>query len=252
MDAPLVELQGVRKRFGDKVVYQSLDLQVRKGETLTVLGPSGVGKSVMLKLLIGLHRPDGGRVSVGGQDLARLDDAGLRALRKRVAMLLQGAALFDSLSVGENVAYGLREHFRWPEAKLRARVAECLEQVGLPGVEALRPADLSGGMKKRVGLARALAPGPEVVLYDEPTTGLDPANTRRINELIVSLQERLSVTSIVITHDMHSALAVADRVALLEGGRIVLTADVEEARARPPAALETFMRGDETGDEPRA
>ena len=117
-------------------------------------------------------------------------------------MLFQGAALFDSMTVGENVAYGLREHFRWPEAKVRARVAECLEWVGLPGIEAMQPADLSGGMKKRVGLARALAPGPEVILYDEPTTGLDPANTRRINELIGSLQERLGVTSIVITHDM--------------------------------------------------
>jgi phospholipid/cholesterol/gamma-HCH transport system ATP-binding protein len=246
----VVELRGVRKRFGDNVVYHSLDLVVLRGETMCVVGPSGVGKSVMLKLLIGLHHPDGGEVIVDGQNVPTLDAAGLRALRRKVGMLFQGSALFDSLSVGDNVAYGLREHFRWPAKQIHARVAECLDQVGLPGVEELRPADLSGGMKKRVGLARALASAPEVVLYDEPTTGLDPANTRRINELIVSLQERLAVTSVVITHDMHSALAVADRVALLEGGRIVVTVDAEEAQVRPPAPLLTFMRG-EPVDEPR-
>jgi phospholipid/cholesterol/gamma-HCH transport system ATP-binding protein len=251
MGERLVELRGVRKAFDDNVVYESLDLDVEKGETMCVLGPSGVGKSVMLKLLIGLHRADRGQVLVGGQDVGTLDEAALRQLRRKVGMLFQGAALFDSLSVGDNVAYGLREHFKWPAARLHARVAECLEWVGLPKIEALRPSDLSGGMKKRVGLARALAPGPDVVLYDEPTTGLDPANTRRINELIVTLQERLQVTSIVITHDMQSALAVADRVALLEAGRIVLTVDADEARARPPAPLETFMRGEDVGHEQR-
>jgi phospholipid/cholesterol/gamma-HCH transport system ATP-binding protein len=240
-----VELTGIHKRFGDKVIYRGLDLSVERGETLTVLGPSGVGKSVMLRLLVGLHQPDSGRVLVDGSDVATLDRQGLRGLRRKVAMLFQGAALFDSMTVGENVAYGLREHFRWPVDKMKARVAECLEWVGLPGIEAMRPADLSGGMKKRVGLARALAPGPEVILYDEPTTGLDPANTRRVNELIVSLQERLGVTSVVITHDMHAALAVADRIALLEGGRIALIVEAKDAEQAPPPQLERFMRGEE-------
>jgi phospholipid/cholesterol/gamma-HCH transport system ATP-binding protein len=155
------------------------------------------------------------------------------------------------MTVGENVAYGLHEHYRWPAAKMAARVAECLSWVGLPGAEAMAPADLSGGMKKRVALARALAPGPEVILYDEPTTGLDPTNTRRIDELIVSLQKRLNTTAIVISHDIESALAVADRVALLERGRLVVTVDREAAATSPPPELERFMRGEED-DESRA
>ncbi len=247
---PVVELKEVRKIFGDNVIYQSLSLTVRKGETFTVLGPSGVGKSVMLKLLIGLHRPDGGRVIVGGETVNDYEEEQWREVRRKVGMLFQGAALFDSLDVGDNVAYGLREHYKWPEEKVRARVAECLKSVGLPDVERMRPSDLSGGMRKRVGLARALAPGPEVILYDEPTTGLDPTNTRRINELIVSLQEQLGVTSIVITHDMASALAVSDRIALLEGGKITLTVDAKEAERDPPERLSKFMHG-EGEDEQR-
>ncbi len=222
---------------------------MRKGETIAVIGPSGVGKSVLLKLIIGLHHPDAGRILVGGVDVARLGDDELREVRRKVGMLFQGSALFDSLSVGENVAYGLYEHFRWPEQKVRARVAECLQSVGLPGIEAMRPADLSGGMKKRVALARALAPGPETILYDEPTTGLDPTNARRINELIVSLQGKLGVTSMVITHDMASALAVADRLALLSGGKIALVVDSAKAAVSPPVELERFMRGEEVDEQ---
>jgi phospholipid/cholesterol/gamma-HCH transport system ATP-binding protein len=245
-----VSLAGVAKRFGSNVVYQSLDLELRRGETLSVLGPSGVGKSVMLKLIIGLFQADGGRIVVDGTDITRLSEADpkMREVRRRVGMLFQGSALFDSLSVRDNVAYGLREHFHWAAEKVKARVKECLEWVGLPGSEAMRPADLSGGMKKRVGLARALAPGPDIILYDEPTTGLDPTNTRRINELIVALRQRLGVSALVITHDMSSALAVADRVALLEHGRIVTTVAADEARANPPAPLLRFMRGEEDGD----
>jgi phospholipid/cholesterol/gamma-HCH transport system ATP-binding protein len=245
----VVELKGVQKRFGEKRIYESLDLAVQKGETLTVLGPSGVGKSVLLKLVIGLHRPDAGHIFVEGQDVAAMEEDELREVRRRVGMLFQGAALFDSMSVGENVAYGLYEHYHWPEEKVRARVAECLEWVGMPGIEEMRPADLSGGMKKRVGLARALAPGPEVILYDEPTTGLDPTNTRRINELIVTLQEKLGVTSIVITHDIAAALAVSDRLALLQNGRIALTVDAEEAEQSPPEPLARFMRGEEVDEQ---
>jgi phospholipid/cholesterol/gamma-HCH transport system ATP-binding protein len=159
-------------------------------------------------------------------------------------MLFQGSALFDSSTVGENVAYGLKEHYRWPREKVAARVAECLEWVGLPHAERMRPSDLSGGMKKRVALARAIAPGPEILLYDEPTTGLDPANTRRINELISSLKRRLGVTSIVITHDLASAYDVSDRIGLLVRRQIPLVLDVESARAHPPPELEAFQRGD--------
>jgi phospholipid/cholesterol/gamma-HCH transport system ATP-binding protein len=245
-----VQIAGVQKRFGDHAVYKSLDLALARGETLSVLGPSGVGKSVMLKLIIGLHHADAGRILVEGTDLTRLDesDPKLREVRRRVGMLFQGAALFDSLSVGDNVAYGLREHYRWPKQKLVARVRECLEWVGLPGIEAMQPAALSGGMKKRVGLARALAPGPDIILYDEPTTGLDPTNARRINELIVALREKLGVSSLVITHDMATALAVADRVALLEHGRIVVSVSADQARQKPPPPLLRFMRGEEDED----
>ncbi len=244
-----VALHGVKKAFGDKRIYDALDLDVRRGETMAVIGPSGVGKSVLLKLIIGLHKVDDGRIVVGGVDVTHLDEGQLREVRRKAAMLFQGAALFDSLSVGENVAYGLYEHYRWPEAEVQKRVAECLEAVGLPGIEAMRPADLSGGMKKRVGLARALAPGPEIILYDEPTTGLDPSNTRRINELICSLQKRLGVTSIVITHDMDSALAVADRVALLRQRRIALVVDRAAAESTPPPELERFMRGEDVDEQ---
>jgi len=244
-----VHIERVDKAFGDNRIYEGLDLDVRRGETLAVIGPSGVGKSVLLKLIIGLHRVDAGRIVVGGVDVTDLPESELGEVRRKAAMLFQGAALFDSMSVGDNVAYGLYEHYHWPEAEVRARVAECLKAVGLPGIEAMRPADLSGGMKKRVGLARALAPGPEIILYDEPTTGLDPANTRRINELISSLQKRLGVTSIVITHDMSSALAVADRVALLSDRKIALVVDRARAATAPPPALERFMRGEDVDEQ---
>ena len=244
-----VHIEGVKKAFDEKRIYDGLDLDVRRGETLVVLGPSGAGKSVLLKLIIGLYRVDAGRIVVGGVDVTELDEGQLREVRRKAAMLFQGAALFDSMSVGENVAYGLYEHYQWPEARVRARVAECLEAVGLPGIEAMHPADLSGGMKKRVGLARALAPGPEIILYDEPTTGLDPSNARRINELINSLQERLGVTSIVITHDIDAALAVADRIALLQERRIALVVDRAAAEGSPPPPLERFMRGEDVDEQ---
>jgi phospholipid/cholesterol/gamma-HCH transport system ATP-binding protein len=197
---------------------------------------------VLLKLVTGLLKPETGRVEVNGADIVPLAERELRDVRRKVGMLFQGSALFDSMSVGENIAYGLREHERWDEARIRARVAECLQWVGLEGIERQAPASLSGGMKKRVGLARALAPGPEVILYDEPTTGLDPANTRRINELIRDLQARLGVTSIVITHDMPSVFAVADRVGLVADRRIPLVVGVDEAREVPE--FQAFIEGE--------
>ena len=244
MSAPVITIENVAKSFGDQVVFDGLDLTVAEGEILTILGPSGAGKSVLLKLIVGLKRADRGRIVVKGQELGRLDEQGLKRLRRRIGFLFQGSALFDSLTVGENIAYPLRE-LSWNEPRIRARVTECLEEVGLPGIEAQAPSDLSGGMKKRVALARAIASTPEILLYDEPTTGLDPANTRRINELIVRINRRLKATSLVITHDLAAAYAVSHRVGLVKDRRVPLVVDVETAQTRPPAALSAFVRGED-------
>jgi phospholipid/cholesterol/gamma-HCH transport system ATP-binding protein len=218
----LIRFEHLAKSFGSKRVFVDLNLSVYAGEVLTVIGGSGTGKSVLLKCLIGLLRPDSGRVLFQGQELTALREEDLYEVRRHIAMVFQGAALFDSLSVGENVAYPLREHFPQLRAEeLRARVAEKLALVELPGTESMRPADLSGGMRKRVALARAMATDPEVILWDEPTTGLDPITTKTINTLIVSLQRRHGRTSVVVTHDMASAFHVSQRIAMLSGGRIV-------------------------------
>ena len=240
----LIRFEGLKKSFGSKVIYTGLDLDVRRGETLTVIGGSGTGKSVLLKCLIGLLRPDAGSIRFDGEELTGLSEEEYIPVRRKIAMLFQGAALFDSLTVGENVAYPIREHFPdIPAGELADRVAAKLEMVGLPGIESMRPADLSGGMKKRVGLARAIAIDPEVVLYDEPTTGLDPINTRRINELIVKLNHELRVTSIVVTHDMESAYMVSHRMAMLYDHRILARGTVEEMRASEIPEVRNFVRG---------
>jgi phospholipid/cholesterol/gamma-HCH transport system ATP-binding protein len=241
----LISFRGVKKRFGPKVVYDGLDFDVRAGEVLTVLGGSGVGKSVMLKMLIGLLTPDAGTIKFDGQEVTAMRERQLSLVRRRIAMLFQAGALFDSISVGENVAYGLEEHFRktMTRAEMRDRVAWALGLVGLPGVEEMRPADLSGGMRKRVALARAIAVQPEVLLYDEPTTGLDPINTARVNHLIMGLQTRLRITSIVVTHDMRSAFTISDRIAMVHGGRIIAQGTVEEFRASADARVSDFVEG---------
>ena len=210
---PFIEFSQVRQSFGKNRLYEDLSLRVQRGETLTILGGSGSGKSVMLKLLIGLLKPDAGSIRFDGEELVPLSEAQLLPVRRRISMLFQGGALFDSLTVGENVAYPIHEHLRLPPAQVAARVAEKLALVGLPGIEHMWPAELSGGMRKRVAIARAIAADPEVLLYDEPTTGLDPINTRRINELIMSIQRGLHVTSLVVTHDMATAFMVSDRLA---------------------------------------
>jgi len=246
-DDPIaVRIVDVWKRFGRTRVFEGLSLEVRRGETLTVLGRSGSGKSVLLRLLIGLLRPDAGRILVGQVDVARAGEDVMGEVRRRIGFLFQGAALFDSMTVAENIAYGLRAGPRPhpTRAAIGKRVAECLEAVDLAGAERLHPAELSGGMKKRVALARAIASRPELILYDEPTTGLDPTNTRRINELIIETQRRLGVTSIVITHDVAAAMVVSDRLALLHGRRIALELAHDEAERAPPPLLEAFMRGE--------
>ena len=240
----VIELRQLRKGFAGRPVLEGLDLRIQRGETFTILGGSGSGKSVCLKHMIGLLRADGGEVHVLGQEVTRLSEQDWVPVRRRFGMVFQGAALFDSLSVLENVAWPLREHERWEEERVRARVRECLAAVGLEGVEALLPAELSGGMKKRVGVARAIALSPEVILYDEPTTGLDPANSRRVGRLIRHLQEQLQVTSVVVTHDMDLCFSVSDRVALLRDGRIVLEGAAEEIRSTEPPELRRFLEGE--------
>lgn len=239
----LIEFKGVQKTFGEKVVYHDLNLEIRSGEAFTVIGGSGQGKSVMLKMLIGLLSVDAGTIHYAGESIHDADERALLAVRRRVAMLFQGSALFDSMMVKENVAYGLREHLRLPEAAIDERVAEALEAVGMAGAEKQWPSDLSGGMRKRVALARALALRPEVLLYDEPTTGLDPMNINRIVRLINDLKTRFEVTSIVVTHDMSTAFRVSDRIAMIHGGHVVFCGTPEEIRTSQIPAVYDFIRG---------
>ncbi|MGD0525055.1 MAG: ABC transporter ATP-binding protein [Polyangiaceae bacterium] len=245
MGEPLIRFRNVRKAFGPKRIYSGLTLDIMRGETITVMGASGSGKSVMLKMLIGLLKPDAGEILFDGKDVATMSDDQLTEVRRRIAYLFQGAALFDSLSVGENVAYGLREQFwdKMSNEEILARVEQSLALVGLPGIESMRPSDLSGGMKKRVGLARTLALQPAVILYDEPTTGLDPINTARINHLIVAIQRTLKLTSVVVTHDMGTAFTVSDRLAMIGKGRVLLVGTKEDFKSTTNPAVRDFIEG---------
>jgi len=243
----MIQLRGVSKRLGSKQVLDGLDLEIPTGITTVILGRSGTGKSVLLKHIIGLMKPDEGSIEIEGEDIAHMDEAELNRVRKRFGMLFQGAALFDSLTVGENVALPMREHLKLPEAEIRRRVAERLSWVGLQGVEDMKPASLSGGMKKRVGLARAVAMDPAYILYDEPTTGLDPIMSDVINELIRSIQKRTGVTSVVVTHDLHSAWKVGDRLALLHEGRVQFTGTPAEAQATNDLLVRQFIEGRSEG-----
>ena len=259
--APAISLRGVTKSFRGKPVLRGVDLAIGAGETTVILGGSGSGKSVCVKHMIGLLRADGGEIRVLGRDVTRLSESGWVAVRRDFGMVFQSAALFDSISVYENVAYPIREHERWPEERVAERVAWCLAAVGLAGLEQLMPAELSGGMRKRVGVARAIALGPKIILYDEPTTGLDPANSRRIGELIQRLQRELGATSVVVTHDLELARAIADRFALLKNGRIAVEGEAEMLRDADHPALREFVEGVEplpaatapaSGGNPRA
>jgi phospholipid/cholesterol/gamma-HCH transport system ATP-binding protein len=241
---PFIRFIDIWKAFGPKRIYDGLNLDILRGETITIIGGSGTGKSVLIKLLIGLLTPNRGRIFFDGSEVTGSRETDLRAVRQRIAMLFQSAALFDSLSVGANVAYPILE--REPKIArglLAARVAEKLALVDLAGSESLKPAELSGGMRKRVGLARALAMEPDVILYDEPTTGLDPINTMRVNQLIVALNEKLHVTSVVVTHDMESAYYVSDRIAMLAHRQIVEVGTVREIRESANPDVQRFIRG---------
>ncbi len=240
--APIVTFKGVSKAYGQKTVLDEVDLEVKRGEVLVILGGSGSGKSVSLRHMNGLERPDAGEVWVENEEIARLPEEALVPIRKKVGMLFQSGALFDSMTVFENVAFALREHTSWPEERIAERVAEVLGLVNLGrDVERLLPSSLSGGMKKRVSLARTIALRPEVLLYDEPTTGLDPVTSMTINRLIKDLNTRLGTTSVVVTHDIVSALFVADRLTFLKNGRFVFTGTPEEARASDVPELKEFL-----------
>ena len=242
-EGPAAELRGVFKSFEGNRVLQGLDLAVRAGESLTIIGGSGTGKSVLLRLIIGLLKPDVGQILLEGQDIVSLRERELLRVRRKVGMVFQGSALFDSLSVEENVAYALREHTDWDGERIRARVREALDLVGLNDVERMQPAQLSGGMRKRVAVARAIALPPRILLYDEPTTGLDPSNVEKVNELILDLKHKLGVTSVVVTHDMPSALKVSDRLAMLHEGRIAAIGSPEEIQATHHSLIRDFIEG---------
>jgi phospholipid/cholesterol/gamma-HCH transport system ATP-binding protein len=246
---PAVRLVGVSKAFGGRSVLKDLDLEVPVGTSLVVLGKSGMGKSVLLKHVIGLLKPDSGRVEVGGVDLWSVSARERDLIRRRFGMSFQEGALFDSMTVGENISFPLRRHTRMTPAQVRDRVAECLDLVRLPGIEAKRPSELSGGMRRRVGFARAIALKPEILLFDEPTTGLDPINTDALVRVIQHLRESLRPTAITITHDLKVAFAIADRVALLEGGRIRVESSPADFESSDDPRVTAFVRGDSSLDE---
>ncbi len=247
MSSPAIEARGLRKEFNGRAVLDGLDLKVERGETLVIIGRSGCGKSVLLKHMIGLVRPDGGQMLVDGTDITGLSTRELNKTRLRFGMLFQAAALFDSLTVGENVGFSLTEHTKMKRAEIDARVAEALEVVGLKGIEGRWPAELSGGMKKRVALARAICMRPEILLYDEPTTGLDPITADAINDLIVDLHDKFKVTGVAVTHDMASAYKIGTRIAMMYQGRIIATARPEEIRDSKDPVVRQFITGSSKG-----
>jgi phospholipid/cholesterol/gamma-HCH transport system ATP-binding protein len=239
----MIELIDLHKSFGNKKVLNGTTLTIDTGETMTIIGRSGEGKSVLLKHIIGLLRPDKGTIKIDGEDISRFDTSQMVKLRRRFGMLFQGAALFDSMTVDENIGLGLREHNICPEYEVKKIISKKLAQVGLPGTENVKPAELSGGMKKRVGLARAIAMDPEFILYDEPTTGLDPIMADAINDLIIHMKETLKITSVAVTHDMTSAYKISDRIAVLYRGQIIFCGTPDEVRNSNSDVVQQFIHG---------
>ncbi|KAF0145944.1 MAG: putative ABC transport system ATP-binding protein [Nitrospirae bacterium] len=243
----MLELIDLHKSFGGNHVLRGASLKVEKGESMVVIGGSGSGKSVLIKHIIGTLKPDKGSVLIDGADIAALSENELYETRKRFGMLFQMAALFDSMRVWENVAFALMRHGKLKENDAKEIAIEKLRMVGLVGVENLMPSELSGGMKKRVGLARAIAHEPEILLYDEPTTGLDPIMADAINDLIIEMKQKLAVTSVAITHDMHSAYKIADRIAMLYQGRIIEIGTPDEIKNTGNAIVRQFITGSAVG-----
>lgn len=238
----MIELVNVSKEFDGKLALHDVSLTIRDGETLAVIGGSGSGKSTLLRLLIGLIRPTSGKIIMDGVDMTELDERELARFRLHMGMVFQYSALFDSMTVGDNVAFGLREHTKKSEEEIKEIVREKLSLVGLEGVENMMPNELSGGMKKRVGLARAIAIEPSVIFYDEPSSGLDPIMTERIDELIVGTQKALGVTSVVVTHDMASACRISDRIAMIYEGELIAVDTVERFKKIDDPRVQAFFR----------
>ncbi len=247
----IIKLAGLTKSFSGRKVLDNINLEVYQGETLVIIGRSGVGKSTILKHIAGLLAPDSGEVWVEGQEVGRLNETELNELRKKMGVVFQYAALFDSLTVFENVAFRLLRDFKMSLPKAVETVIAKLELVGLKeGLLDLKPAQLSGGMRKRVGLARAIAVDPEIILYDEPTSGLDPVSSEAINLLILEMQKKLGVTSVVVTHDMHSAYKVANRIAMIYDGKIVGIGTPRDIESSKDPTIHQFVTGSVEGPMP--
>ena len=246
---PMIKIRQLKIAFGDKLVLNDLDLDVYEGETLAVIGPSGTGKSTVIKVLTGLLPPTSGSVVIDGQETSGYSEEEWDVLRRRMGVVFQYSALFDFLSVGENVAFGLRRYFKLSEEEIQERVAQLLDLVGMPDTQKMLPSELSGGMKKRVALSRALAMEPRIVLYDEPTSGLDPVMTMTISRLIRKTQKQLGLTSVLVTHDMESAFFAADRIAMLDKGKIVQIGTPDEIRQSRNPVVYAFVHGLERKEE---
>ena len=239
----MIKLIDINKSFKERQVLRHINLSVADGETLVIIGGSGSGKSTLLRLMVGLIAPTSGEIWIDEQEISRMKEEALDQVRLKMGMVFQYSALFDSMTVGDNVAFGLREHTDYSEEKIRRIVAEKLALVGLSGVENMMPSELSGGMKKRVGLARAIAFEPSIIFYDEPDSGLDPVMTGKIDELIRTMQRQLGVTSVVVTHDMESAFLVGDRIAMVYEGEIIADETAEEFRRLSDPRVRAFLRG---------
>ena len=240
---PMLELKNVSMSFQDRRILDDVSLQVQRGEILVIIGPSGSGKSTLLRLMIGLLKPDSGQIWVDGREISHLDEDELNQIRRNMGMVFQYSALFDSMTVGENVAFGIRQHTKMPEEEILRVIRRTLRMVGLMGRENAMPSELSGGMKKRVSLARAIALNPKIVLYDEPTSGLDPVMSATINRLIMSTRRIMGVTAVVVTHDMESAFTIADRIAMIYDERIIEVGTPAEFRQSDNPVVQQFISG---------
>lgn len=237
----MINIVNLKKKFGDNEILKGVNLKIEKGVTLVIIGRSGCGKSVLLKHIIGLLKPDEGSVFIGDADITKMSEKQIYNIRKQFGFLFQGAALFDSMNVEENIGLGLKENTELPKDEIAKIVSEKLEMVGLPNIQRMKPSDLSGGMKKRVSLARSLATNPEYILYDEPTTGLDPVMSDQIDELIKDLSEKLKVTSVVVTHDIFSVYDVADKVAMMHEGKIYFEGTPKELTETNDKLIRDFL-----------
>ena len=242
----MIEIIDLHKTINSKKVLKGVNLKIAKGETMVIIGPSGVGKTVLLKHLIGLMKPDKGKIYVKGIEITNLKNEEIKKYVK-IGMVFQEGALFDSLTVGENISFGLEKHTNLSSEEVKKIVANCLEKVGLPGIENLMPHELSGGMRKRVSLARAIAYNPEIILYDEPSTGIDPIRADAINELIIKMKNELKVTSVIITHDIRSAFKVGDKIAMLYDGKIIEIGTPEEIENSTNPVIQQFIHGEAEG-----